>query len=83
MWGTLSASQEPLPELCPWTPLGDSCPPDLLWVCPPHPKRPSAAYDLNTSFLAAVPSSMITTGGILAASIRMWLQNSGATTIAH
>jgi len=48
----------------------------------PHPKRPSAAYDLNTSFLAAVASSIMTTGSVLAASM-IWLQASGATTIVH
>jgi len=31
-WGT--PSPDPLPRLCPWTPLGDFHPPDLLLVLP-------------------------------------------------
>jgi len=37
---------DPIPGLCPWTPLGDIHPPDPLWFCLPHPKPPSTAYVL-------------------------------------
>jgi len=34
---------DPLPGLCPWTPLGDFRPPDLLFSLTPHFLKGSAA----------------------------------------